>query len=1358
MKTLRVGIAAMLAFLLCVTSVPILGTTAQADSLKDVTDTVETSSRYFLHENDGWTEHGEQGFLRSIDHNNKQAKIILEWSFVEETPLTTESFFTFTAVPLKEAETFELLDKDGAVIGEVLVEKTGKGKATFNKLDTKKDSEDYTSGTIEVVLPEKEQNEMEEAGEQEAAPSNAQGGISLFGGSTRGPAGFTVDYVVYINSSRTVVNSFTDLASGAIMPECSYELPEMGGQTFVHWYEEGQNPTIPFDMNTRVTRDITLVAYYANAYYVTFDSEGTEVDDQLIGQGERATPPSPQPTRKGYSFVHWSEQENGTTPFNFNTPITKATTLYAVWKPEEVSYRVMYWVEKPDMPFGFDESNHLNYNFVYEDEGPYGSGFKAYTESEVEMLAQDAPQYGTEWDWDTPASSPMYGFVGSEFARSTKETVKGDGSTIVNVYYKRYTFNYTFNFAKYGETGRAGIQFPQDSLIMFNRAPGESYFRSKPYEIKVKWGQHVSNLGQGVLDIWPGANADITRGADPRYYIGWALDSSQIRGINAGWATTYGVGEISTTVLPKSGTNGSRAEIYPVFTNTPMVFENHSYVTLGSWESHNPDQRASLGFDGTTYYRYTDGDYTLPGYEVGPQNGTGRPWTNAPEGFATVPTASGFTNHFGNWFSDYPSHTYDINQHSWYYGSTGKRHVRLVTYGQRLSYDITFSANGGTLAGPQTKTYEYGKALNSEAPANPTRDGYVFGGWYTDDYVEFDWNTTMPANSFVLYAQWIPNELSITYVEKDGTELGVEHYAKGDTILWPSSTTLDTEYYKIGNVVPGKGTFQGWQWRPSASYASFDKFGDEIYRDFVLYANWQSSCSVAYDAAGGVGTVPTDTTQYYSGTQVTVLPGTSLSKDGMPLIGWRLQDGGTEARILAPGSKIIIQKDIVFAAVYEPAPATTDLSVQWKIYKDSNGDADNKIKVDFTIPANVNTGLEPNITAGSELISLLYAFVPYDTNDPDFLIDIDTPSKFFGVYLNASLRGDLLTGPIQSTDSVQNLSYEVSVPDNGRLVVLGMYNSQVTDGSLFNYTNNDNVLGSLVADNVYTPTVLKHKGVGVHDQTADVELYQPTTENVAKTNRDELDTGFLFNPNLYGLPLDAQGAVIGAPRYGYDTVVVKSYEAVNDVGLPSGIKPFWQFKQPQDTSLTATMNDAKYKNDQNFVHSFMYERAPLKPMKFLKVDTSKNPITSDFATFSFRNDAIGGKVLDEQGVEQDSLVFSTSASEPYIVVPMQFPGTYVLTETKAPGTYVLPTQDIIVKVNPDGTVSAKMGLFELEKPTQSSPGDEDYSVIFYIINKKAADLPATGGIGTILFTIISAVLIIMAALLMRRRRRGSHVN
>ena len=84
-------------------------------------------------------------------------------------------------------------------------------------------------------------------------------------------------------------------------------------------------------------------------------------------------------------------------------------------------------------------------------------------------------------------------------------------------------------------------------------------------------------------------------------------------------------------------------------------------------------------------------------------------------------------------------------------------------------------------------------------PADPTREHYTFGGWYTEDAYttqwDFDANVT---GNLDLYAKWEPL-LTVTFDSKDGTAVNkLIDLNKGDKITAPEAPTKDGY------------TFEGW--------------------------------------------------------------------------------------------------------------------------------------------------------------------------------------------------------------------------------------------------------------------------------------------------------------------------------------------------------------------------------------------------------------------------------------------------------------------------------------------------------------------------------------------------------------------
>ena len=84
------------------------------------------------------------------------------------------------------------------------------------------------------------------------------------------------------------------------------------------------------------------VVYILPDVNVYFDTQGgafpeSKSFDKAIGKGTKATEPTDDPTRTGYTFDGWYTTSGCTTEFDFDTKITKDTTIYAKWTENDVT-------------------------------------------------------------------------------------------------------------------------------------------------------------------------------------------------------------------------------------------------------------------------------------------------------------------------------------------------------------------------------------------------------------------------------------------------------------------------------------------------------------------------------------------------------------------------------------------------------------------------------------------------------------------------------------------------------------------------------------------------------------------------------------------------------------------------------------------------------------------------------------------------------------------------------------------------------------------------------------------------------------------------------------------------------------
>ena len=115
------------------------------------------------------------------------------------------------------------------------------------------------------------------------------------------------------------------------------------------------------------------------------------------------------------------------------------------------------------------------------------------------------------------------------------------------------------------------------------------------------------------------------------------------------------------------------------------------------------------------------------------------------------------------------------------------------------SYTVTFNANGHGNA-PAAQNVVAGQKLSK--PADPTAEGYTFGGWYTDNACTNAWNfaNNTVNNNLTLYAKWTVKKHNLTWKANGGTLSG--NYTSGQVAYGTAITAP--------SVTRRGYTFNGW--------------------------------------------------------------------------------------------------------------------------------------------------------------------------------------------------------------------------------------------------------------------------------------------------------------------------------------------------------------------------------------------------------------------------------------------------------------------------------------------------------------------------------------------------------------------
>lgn len=139
-------------------------------------------------------------------------------------------------------------------------------------------------------------------------------------------------------------------------------------------------------------------------------------------------------------------------------------------------------------------------------------------------------------------------------------------------------------------------------------------------------------------------------------------------------------------------------------------------------------------------------------------------------------------------------------------------------------YTISFDSNEGSAVSAITQDF----GTNVSAPLNPTREGYLFQGWFTDDNTflnEYVFGT-MPSQNITVYAKWeeqVGTYYTVTFNSNGGSAVSSQQVLSGDYADEPAVPTRNGY------------TFVNWQ---DETNVVWDFANDPIIEAMTLYATW----------------------------------------------------------------------------------------------------------------------------------------------------------------------------------------------------------------------------------------------------------------------------------------------------------------------------------------------------------------------------------------------------------------------------------------------------------------------------------------------------------------------------------------
>ena len=228
-----------------------------------------------------------------------------------------------------------------------------------------------------------------------------------------------------------------------------------------------------------ISSNITLAPVVEGGYWLIFDDNDL-VDDgtgRMVSGGASYTAPAfymntesvkevtvqpEDPTRTGYAFGGWYEDEACTILFTFGELLTKNTTVYAKWIPSDSAYRVIIWKQKSTDKVGIDDENKTyDYDTSFLVDSDVTTGDLIYLDNQYTNIYGEN---GTSTDTDKAY------FTYNPDKSNPYIVVKADGSSVINVYYDRVPM--TMNFYTWGN-GYIYIETTTENGTQYGLVNGE---------------------------------------------------------------------------------------------------------------------------------------------------------------------------------------------------------------------------------------------------------------------------------------------------------------------------------------------------------------------------------------------------------------------------------------------------------------------------------------------------------------------------------------------------------------------------------------------------------------------------------------------------------------------------------------------------------------------------------------------------------------------------------------------------------------------------------------------------------------------------------------------------------------------
>ena len=565
-----------------------------------------------------------------------------------------------------------------------------------------------------------------------------------------GRDGTTVVHTVQGTSGEAVNDA--DISTAAEMVRLT-----LGSEESVQGWSD-KNGGTPLENIAFAEGTLTLYPVVKTGYWVTFNSDGgSYIAPQFSNAGETMDLSRFKPTRAGYDFDGWYLNEQKV------TSVDGAVTVTASWQAKTAQYTVIYWQEN---------ANDDRYSFKKSETKTGTAG----TEATPGTLEEDGFTLNTD--------------------KTEHKTIAGDGSTILNVYYKRNVYD---------------VRFYKIRTHVFR--PDEEGAEYTKYRITAKYGENISGK-------WPTENGSCAWYVAPNSSTWQAHIDTMPLGNENGVTKFYGPvqngGKITAyyyvEVLPgESGKEASDGKKYKLDhqdvanTGRSSVTKEDRYPIAGFTLVEGISTRIGASYNNAKFY-YSRNSYDINFY-------SGKTFVHnisrqfqqsiadvsyTPEKPDNIPANYQFAGWYANQLCEGDAFKFE--------GTMPANNITLYAKWAAPQITVTIPQKDGP---DRTITVPYGSKLEDSDDWKKLAEELKPDAWMNGDKI-FNLNTELYEN--ITLTPYYINDATpctITYDENGTTWPDTTQYAKGGmaTILNPQhSDGLKFQYWEMGDkqLLPGE--------------------------------------------------------------------------------------------------------------------------------------------------------------------------------------------------------------------------------------------------------------------------------------------------------------------------------------------------------------------------------------------------------------------------------------------------------------------------------------------------------------------------------------------------------------------------